>query len=38
MTGGGFLFDYAQLLYNKSHTINFNRSGSYEDSPDWIKN
>ena len=38
ITGCGFVFDYAQLLYNKSHTINFNRSGSYKDSPDWIKN
>ena len=33
-----FIFDYVHLLCHKSHKINLNRSGSYIDSPDWIKN
>ena len=33
-----FVFDCAYLLYYKCHKINSNRSGSYIDSPDWIKN
>ena len=36
MKGSEFVFDYVQLLY--CHKINPNRSGSYIDSPDWIKN
>ena len=32
------IFDYVHLLYYKCHKINPNRSGSYIDSPDWIKN
>ena len=33
-----FVFDYVHLLYYECHKINPNRSGSYIDSPDWIKN
>ena len=36
--GNEFVFDYVHLLYYKCHRINFNRGGSYIDSPDWIKN
>ena len=36
--GSEFVFDYVHLLYHKFHKINPNRSGSYIDSPDWIKN
>ena len=32
-----FIFDSVQLLYYKCHRINFRRSGSYNDYPDWIK-
>ena len=32
-----FVFDYVQLLYYKCHKINFNRGGSYIDSPYWKK-
>ena len=38
MKGSDFVFDYVQLLYYKWHKTNLNRSGSYIDSPDWIKN
>ena len=38
MKGSDFVFDYVQLLYYKCHKINFNRGGSYIDSPYWIKN
>ena len=38
MRGSGFVFDYFQLLYYNCHEISFNRSASYIDSPDWIKN
>ena len=38
MKGSEFAFDYVYLLYYKCHKINSNRSGSYKDSPDWIKN
>ena len=38
MKGSEFAFDYVYLLYYKCHKINSNRSGSYIDSPDWIKN
>ena len=37
ITGRNFIFDLVQLLYCKCHKINFKRSGSYIDSPDWIK-
>ena len=37
MKGSEFVFDYDQLLYYKCHKINPNRTGSYIDSPDWIK-
>ena len=32
-----FIFDYVNLLHCKCHKINLKRSGSYIDSPDWIK-
>ena len=38
MKGSEFVCDYVHLLYYKYHKINPNRSGSYIDSPDWIKN
>ena len=37
MQGSEFVFDYVQLLYYKYHKTNPNRSGSYIDSPNWIK-
>ena len=37
MKGSEFVFDYVQLLFYKCHKINRNCSGSYIDSPDWIK-
>ena len=37
MKGSDFIFDSVQLLYYKCHKVNFKRSGSYIDSPDWIK-
>ena len=38
MKGSDFLFDYVHLLHYKCYKINLNLSGSYIDSPDWIKN
>ena len=38
MRGSEFVFDCVQVLYYKCHKININRSGSYIDSPNWIKN
>ena len=38
MKGSEFVFDYVEFLYCKCHKINPNRTGSYIDSPDWIKN
>ena len=38
MKGSDFIFDSVQLLYYKCHKINIKREGSYNDSPDWIKN
>ena len=38
MRNSEFVFDYVKLLYYKCHKINRNRSGSYLDSPDSIKN
>ena len=37
MRGNNFIFYCAILLYYKCHKINFIRSSSYIDSPDWIK-
>ena len=37
MKGSEFVFDYVQLLFYKCHKINRICSGSYIDSPDWIK-
>ena len=36
--GSKFVFDYVRLLHYKFHKINFNRGGSYIDSPFRIKN
>ena len=38
MKASEFVFDYVHLLYYKCHKMNPNRSGSYIDSLDWIKN
>ena len=38
MRGSEFVFDYVQLLYYKCYKININRSGTYIDSRDWMKN
>ena len=35
--GRDFIFDSVQLMYYKCHKVNFRRSGSYIDFPDWIK-
>ena len=37
MEGSGFIFVSVQLMYYKCHKLNFRSSGSYIDSPDWIK-
>ena len=37
MKGSEFVFDCVHLLYYKCHKITPNCSGSYRDSPDWIK-
>ena len=37
MRGNHFVIDYVPLLYYKYHKINLNQSGSYIDSPNWIK-
>ena len=36
--GSDLIFDFVKLLYYKCNKTNFNRSGSYIDSTDWIKN
>ena len=36
--GSELVFYYVHLLYQKCHKINPNHSGSYIDSPDWVKN
>ena len=36
MRGCDFIFDSVQLMYYKCHKVNFIRSGSYIDTPDWI--
>ena len=38
MGANDFNFYSVQLMYYKCHKINFKRSSSYIDSPDWIKN
>ena len=38
MRASDFIFNCVHLLYYKCHKINFKWSGSYIDSPDWIKN
>ena len=37
VTGINFIFDLVQLMYYRCHKVNFRRSSSYIDSPDWIK-
>ena len=37
MRGSRFVFDSVQLLYYKLHKISLNISGSYIDSPKWLK-
>ena len=37
MRGSDFVFDFVHLLYYKCHKIVPSCSGSYIDSPDWIK-
>ena len=37
MRSGDFIFDCVNLMYYKCHKINFNRGGSYIDSPDCLK-
>ena len=37
MRKSDFNFDSVQLMYCECHKINFRRSGSYIDSPYWIK-
>ena len=38
MRGSDFIFGCVYLMYCKCHQINPNWSGSYKDSPDWMKN
>ena len=38
MKASEFVFDYVHQLRYKCHKMNPNRSGSYIDSLDWIKN
>ena len=38
MKGSSFTFNHADLSNYKCHKIDPNRSGSYIESPDWIKN
>ena len=32
-----YIFDSVQVMYYKCHKVNFRCSGSYIDSPDWMK-
>ena len=38
MKGNKFVFDSADLLHYNLHEISLNRSGSYIDSPEQLKN
>ena len=38
MRGSEFAFDSVDLLYCHLQKISLNRSGSYIDSPKWLKN
>ena len=38
MSGNEFVFDSIDLLHYNLHKISLNRSGSYIDSPKWLKN
>ena len=37
MRRSDFILDSVQLMYYKCHKVNFKHSGSYIDSPEWIK-
>ena len=37
MRGNNFIFDSVQLMHYKCHRVSFKRSGSFIESPDWIK-
>ena len=37
MKGSDFIFNSVQLMCYKCHKVSFIHSGSYIDSPDWIK-
>ena len=37
MRGIEFIFDSVQMMYYRCYKENFRGSGSYIDSPDWIK-
>ena len=37
MKGIYFIFDSVQWMYYKCHIVIFSCSGSYIDSPDWVK-
>ena len=38
MRGSNFIFSSVQVLYYRRHKTNFECSGPYIESPDWIKN
>ena len=37
MRGNNFIFASVQLMHYKCHRVSFKRSGSFIESPDWIK-
>ena len=37
MRGSEFAFDSIDLSHSKLHKLSLNRSGSYIDSPEWLK-
>ena len=37
MRGNNFIFVSVQLMHYKCHRVSFKRSGSFIESPDWIK-
>ena len=38
MKGSDFIFDSVQLMYYNCHIVNFKRSGSHIDPPNWLRN
>ena len=38
MKKSGFVFESVDLVYYSLHKMSLNRSGSYVDSPKWLKN